>query len=120
MFGHSIAYTEADAHQGKLSEGEQNGQEDFEECEEDGSDEALEEFHRQAALRAIFSSDSGSVTQPFELKSSGFGSCCLPRQQLFAVQVRHDSHLQREDKMAKKTLKKAKKMEATKPLTIVR
>jgi hypothetical protein len=60
MFGHSIAYTEADAHQGKLSEGEQNGQEDSEEGEEDGSDEVVESFGRTPPLVAALSLGSGS------------------------------------------------------------
>jgi hypothetical protein len=59
MFGHSIAYGEADAHQGKLSEGEQNGQEDFEEVEEDGSHQAVD-AQREGSLSAVFSFCSGS------------------------------------------------------------
>jgi hypothetical protein len=58
------------------------------------------------------------VTQRCELEEFKFQRAAAPRQQLFAARVRYDSHLQREDKMAKKTLKKAKKMEATKPLTL--
>jgi hypothetical protein len=45
-FGAYRAYTEADAREGKSSEGEQNGQENLEEVEEDRSDEASDPDRR--------------------------------------------------------------------------
>ena len=41
-FGDRFAYKDGDAHPGKSSEGEENGQENFEEVEEDPSNEAAD------------------------------------------------------------------------------
>ncbi len=51
-FGDCFAYNSNDAPQGKSSEGEQNGQEDFEESEEDGSDQAVDDKFRQVVSDA--------------------------------------------------------------------
>jgi hypothetical protein len=59
--------------EGKSSEGDHNGQENFEEGEEDGSDEVVDgEAAEYQALVAIFSLDSGKEPSPAGLKSSEF------------------------------------------------
>jgi hypothetical protein len=59
--------------EGKSREGDQNGQEDFEEGEEDGSDEAVDGWSQPGhpeSLGLIFSLGSGSDPSPASLKSS--------------------------------------------------
>jgi hypothetical protein len=116
-FGRVCAYTSATAHGGKSREGDHNGQEDLEEGEEDGSDEVVESgrSHHQALI-AIFGLDSGSDPSPAGLKSSDFLEL-LPARVAALVAVEPGPNSLEVIAMAKKTLKKAKKMEATKPLT---
>jgi hypothetical protein len=52
-FGGSFAYKDGAAHSGKLSEGEQHGQENLEEVEEDPTDQAADGSNQEVGPSSI-------------------------------------------------------------------